>query len=77
MRTPSTPPTVPDPVMVTVTLPLPELDDATAVMIYNFLGEIVDRFDAHYGEQICHFYSQQQRVKSRSSALNSPDDAPF
>jgi hypothetical protein len=63
--------------MVTVTLPLPELDDATAVLIYNFLGEIVDRFDAHYGEQICHFYSQQQPVNSRSSVLNSPDDAPF
>ena len=63
--------------MVTVTLPLPELDDATAVMIYNFLGEIVDRFDAHYGEQICHFYSQQQRANNRSPPTNTPDDSPF
>ena len=67
--------TKPDP--VTVTLHLPVLDDATAVMIYNFLCELVDRFDSHYGEQICHFYSQQQRANSRSPPTSTPDDTPF
>jgi len=51
------------------------LDDATAVMIYNFLCELVDSFDAHYGEQICHFYSQQH-ANSRSPPTNTPNDAP-
>ena len=53
------------------------LDDATAVIIYNFLCGLVDRFDNHYGEQICRFYSQQQRANSRSPPINTPDDAPF
>ena len=66
--------TKPDP--ATVTLHLPVLDDATAVMIYNVLCELVDRFDTHYGEQICHFYSQQQRANGRSPPTNNPDD-PF
>lgn len=74
MKTPSAMPTKPDP--VTVTLHLPVLDDATAVMLYNFLCELVDRFDTHYGEQICHFYSQQQ-ANSRSPPINTFDDAPF
>lgn len=73
MRTPSAMPTKPN--RVTVTLPLPVLDDATAVMIYNFLCELVDRFDTHYGEQICRFYAQ--RANSRSPPFNTPDDTPF
>lgn len=75
MKAPSAMRAKPNP--VTVTLHLPVLDDATAVMIYNFLCELVDRFDAHYGEQICHFYSQQQRATSRSPPTNNPDDSPF
>lgn len=75
MTTPSAMRTNPDP--VTVTLPLPALDDATAVTIYNFLCELVDRFDSHYGEQIYRFYSQQLRANSRSPPINTPDDAPF
>ncbi|MDP1607283.1 MAG: hypothetical protein Q8L93_11715 [Rhodocyclaceae bacterium] len=67
--------TQPDP--GTVTLHLPVLDDAAAVMIYNCLCELVDRFDTHYGEQICRFYSQQQRANNRSPPTNNPDDSPF
>jgi hypothetical protein len=72
MNTPSVMRTDPDP--VTVTLHLPVLDDATAVMIYNFLCELVDRFDAHYGEQICHFYAQQDTTNSRPPPTTNPDD---
>lgn len=71
MKKPSGMRTKPDP--VTVTLHLPVLDDATAVMIYNFLCELVDRFDTHYGAQICHFYAQQQRLPP----TNNPDNTPF
>lgn len=75
MKTPSAMRTEPNPGTVTLTLPV--LDDAAAVMIYNVLCELVDRFDTHYGEQICHFYSQQQRANSRSPPTNNPDDSPF
>jgi hypothetical protein len=71
MKNPAVMRTKPDP--VTVTRHLPVLDDATAVMIYNFLCELVDRFDSHYGEQICHFYSQRQRLPP----TNNPDDTLF
>jgi hypothetical protein len=74
MKAPSVMRTKPDP--GTVTFHLPVLDDATAVMIYNFLCELVDRFDAHYGEQICRFYAQQQRANSHSPPTNAPDDSP-
>jgi len=46
-------------------------------MIYNFLCELVDRFDSHYGEQICHFYSQQDAASCRSPPITNPDDMPF
>jgi hypothetical protein len=70
MKKPSGMRTKPD--YVTVTLPLPVFDDATAVMIYNFLCELVDRFDAHYGEQICRFYAQQQRLPPTNNSDNTP-----
>lgn len=75
MKKPSVRRTKPD--RVTVTLHLPVLDDVAAVMIYNALCELVDRFDAHYGEQICHFYSKQSRASSRAPPSNTLDDAPF
>jgi hypothetical protein len=75
MKTPSAMRTKPAP--VTVTLHLPVLDDATAVMIYNFLCELVDRFDTHYGEQICHFYALQDAANRRPPPLTHPDDIPF
>lgn len=71
MKKPSVMRTKPDP--VTVTLQLPVFDDDTAVMVYNFLCELVDRFDTHYGAQICHFYAQQHRP----TPTNNPDDTPF
>ena len=73
MRTPSIRRTEPDPVTVT----LPVLDDAAAVMIYNFLCELVDRFDAHYGEQICRFYALQDTANRRFPPRIHPEDIPF
>jgi hypothetical protein len=75
MRTPSFMRSDPDP--VTVTLNLPVLDDAAAVMIYNFLCELVDHFDTHYGEQICRFYALQDAANNRSPPMIPPDDTPF
>jgi hypothetical protein len=52
---------------VTITLDLPVLDDATAAQIYNALCTLVDRFDAHYGEQICHFYHARDALAQQPS----------
>ena len=60
---------------VTVTLDLPALDDATAVEIYNFLCDLIDRFDAHYGEQICRFYSARDPLTHHPPITDS--DIPF
>jgi hypothetical protein len=46
----------------------PVLDDATAVLIYNALCDLVDRFDAHYGEQICRFYHTRDALTRPPSA---------
>lgn len=75
MRTPSFMRSDPDP--VTVTLNLPVLEDAAAVMIYNFLCELVDRFDAHYGVQICRFYALQDAANSKPPPVTPPDNIPF
>jgi hypothetical protein len=58
-----------------VTFTLPVIDDATAVMVYNFLCELVDHFDTHYGAQICHFYTQQQHADTRSPQTNQHNDS--
>ena len=68
MRKPSVMRTNPDP--TTVKLHLPVLDDTTAVMIYNFLGELVDHFDTHYGEQICRFYPHRSQKLTRGMLKN-------
>jgi hypothetical protein len=62
---------------LTVTLPLPVLDDAAAVLIYNFLCDLVDRFDTHYGEQICHFYALQDPASLNRPPSIDPEDIPF
>lgn len=75
MKTPSRRSRKPHPLKVT--LPLPVLDDAAAVLIYNFLCDLVDRFDTHYGEQICHFYALQDRANLNRPPSNDPEDIPF
>jgi hypothetical protein len=46
-------------------------------LIYNFLCDLVDRFDTHYGEQICHFYALQDRANLNRPPSNDPEDIPF
>ena len=62
---------------VTMTLDLPALDDAAAAIIYNVLCELVDRFDDHYGEQICRFYAQHDDTNTTRNSVGLTDDPPF
>lgn len=60
---------------ITVTLDLPVLDDLAAVQLYNALCDLVDQFDAHYGEQICRFYLARDALSQLPSSHLSND--PF
>jgi hypothetical protein len=60
---------------ITLTLDLPVLEDAAAVQIYNALCELVDQFDAHYGEQICRFYREHDALAQPPPGPASDD--PF
>ena len=60
---------------VTISIRLPVLNDKTAVQIYNFLANLVDQFDLHYGEQICRFYRDQ--AKSAQRPLRPSAEDPF
>ena len=62
-------------VPITLTIELPVLDDAAAVQIYNALCDLVDRFDALYGEQICRFYRSRDALTQRPPSPDSCD--PF
>lgn len=62
---------------ITVTLDLPVLDDAAATMIYNLLCEFVDRFDHHYGEQVCRYYRQNDAIRAGRNSARRTDDPPF
>ena len=75
MKKPSAMRTSPDP--ATLKLHLPVLDDATAVVIYNFLCELVDHFDTHYGAQICRFYARQDSPHTTPPPPTNPNDPPF
>jgi hypothetical protein len=58
---------------VMLSFDLPVLDDAAAVLIYNLLCDLVDRFDHHYGEQICRFYATQDKTR-RGQPMTNPDE---
>ncbi len=58
------------------TFPAVESRQSMNAMQANVLCELVDRFDAHYGEQICRFYAQQH-TNSRSPPTDNPDDSTF
>ncbi len=58
---------------------LPALNDATAVVIYNLLCQLVDQFDIHYGEQICRFYAKKDAKRNTQTRKPppSPDNPAF
>ena len=68
----------PDSRPLTITLNLPALDDEAVVELHDFLVEILNLFEAHYGDQIHRFY--QDRWSDNIVPLGPPipfDDPPF
>jgi hypothetical protein len=63
---------------VTFTINLPSLPDEAVIEIQDFLFEILELFETHYGHQIQHFlndYSRDNIVYFNLQA-NAPDDDP-
>ena len=68
----------PDSRPVTFTINLPSLPDEAVIEIQDFLLEILELFETHYGCQIQRFlddYSGDNIVHSNLQA-NAPDDDP-
>jgi hypothetical protein len=68
----------PDSRTVMMTIQLPTLPDEAVVEIHDFLFEILDQFESHYGDQIHRFYECYSQKNMDQPAPDSPvDDPPF
>ena len=68
----------PDSRPLTITRNLPALDEEAGVELHDFLFEILNLFEAHYGDQIHRFY--QDRSSDNIVPHGPPipfDDPPF
>lgn len=63
---------------VVITLHLPPLADEAVVEIHDFLFEVLDLFEAHYGDQIHRFYADRSFENvTQFNSQASTDDPPF
>ena len=68
----------PDSCPVTMTIQLPTLPDEAVVEIHDFLFEILDLFETHYGGQIHRFYDHYSQKNMGQPHPGLPvDDPPF
>jgi hypothetical protein len=59
-------------------LVLPPLSDEATVEILDFLHELLDLFESHYGDQIHRYYDDRSQHNIVQSEPNLPtDDPPF
>ena len=59
-------------------IPMPQLNDDAAVQIHDFIGHILDLFEARYGDQIHRYYEDRSAHNIlRSDPLPPTDDPPF
>ena len=70
----------PDSRPTTFTINLPSLPDEAVIEIQDFLFEMLDLFETHYGRQIQRFlndYSCDNIVHSSPKSTLTDDDPPF
>ena len=70
----------PDPRPTTLTIKLPSLPDEAVIEIQDFLFEILDLFETHYGRQIQRFLNEDtcdKIVHSSPQTRMAEDDPPF
>ena len=69
-------PTTPSIDSLPTTIAMPRLDDDAVVQIHDFIHQILDLFEARYGDQIHRFY-QDLGGDADPEGWNNVDDPPF
>lgn len=58
------------------TIAMPRLDDDAVIQIHDFIHQVLDLFEARYGDQIRRFY-EDLGGQDMLPGLDSVDDPPF
>jgi hypothetical protein len=58
------------------TISMPRLDDDTVIQIHDFIHQVLDLFEARYGDQIRRFY-QDLGSQDMLPGIDNFDDPPF
>lgn len=58
------------------TISMPRLDDDTVIQIHDFIHQVLDLFEARYGDQIRRFY-QDLGCQDMLPGIDNLDDPPF
>lgn len=58
------------------TLSMPRLDDDTVIQIHIFIHQVLDLFEARYGQQMRRFY-EGLGSQDMLPAMDNEDDPPF
>jgi hypothetical protein len=58
------------------TIAMPRLDDDAVIQIHDFIHQVLDLFEARYGEQIRRFY-EDLVGQDMLPGMDNEDDLPF
>jgi hypothetical protein len=70
------PETAPGSAPLPTTISMPRLDDDAVIQIHDFIHQVLDLFEARYGEQIRRFYADLGG-QDTLTGFDSVDDPPF
>lgn len=71
-----TPSTTPRSDPLPTTIAMPRLDDDAVIQIHDFIHQILDLFEARYGDQIRRFY-EDLGGQDMLAGFDNVDDPPF
>lgn len=71
-----TPQTTPRSDSLPSTIAMPRLDDDAVIQIHDFIHQVLDLFEARYGEQIRRFY-EDLGGQDMLPGMDNEDDPPF
>lgn len=71
-----TPHTTPSSHWLPSTISMPRLDDDAVIQIHDFIHQVLDLFEARYGDQIRRFY-EDLGGQDMLPGIDNLDDPPF
>ena len=71
-----TPHTTPSSQSLPSTISMPRLDDDAVIQIHDFIHQVLDLFEARYGDQIRRFY-EDLGGQDMLPGIDNADDPPF